>query len=365
MPKVLFPMSILLAFLLSATSAAAEVYSRAEAANQSVSPAADAYVVQLIHAGQQKSAGAMRRKIEILINDEGLTWPSRERALMQFAYQARALAPNDALIEVLTELEGYQHQVMVPHEEGRARFHVPMFNVKASARGTRNHWTFESARSAMKSALNGSEASLEAALSGSDETAMNGALQSLQDASLTELKRVVPAMSQWVDRGGAFTRAAGIVAQRLAHAELSARVLTAGEETSGLHLIRVIPQRFESAKAFDLLRLVENDSKLGSAAIVAMGRLIEGEGVRDHLLTHLGNEATGASAALALGRHRQPETRNTLASLASEPGLKGLHAALALKADGSFQARALLKDLNQAGMLSAEVNQEVSKWIAQ
>ena len=359
--------TLLLILLFTGLPAAqAEVYSRAEAMALAQNPAVDGYVAQLLSLSQSKASGTLSARVHELINDKSLSMPARERALHDFAFNARGFERSADLDAVLVDLEQYNSQVLVPHLAGHGRHNTPLFTVKTAAAGTRNHWTFQEARAATKAMLattTGSE--LAHHVMGLQGTSRKGALLALRQADVETLRTQRNDLAKALSADPSLAPVASVVAMRLQDASLAKAVIATGDADTSVLLVQSVPTLFEAQQAYSLLSDAVAIEGAASAAITAMGQLPRADQIDAFLLSQLGVDHTGASAALALSRHGDAGTRNALAQIATESGLRGLHAALALKLDGSAEARALLADLKTNPVASADVKKEVTKWVSQ
>lgn len=318
-------------------------------------------LLELAHTG---SSDALMVGLQEVRDSATLSAPARERVLYEFVVALRGGAPDATLREALEMLSQYTSEVQVPLEGARSPQTRPLYRIAAAARGTLATWDRADARHAMQQWLDAvvagrprqqAEALPWHELAAVLETAPINQLQAAREVLRFELSSKPEAAA-----------AVAVMARRLRDPELYRMVLRRGDQRSAIRLLQTTRQLFAPHQSYLLLRAAVQRAPLASAALMEIGKLIgEHPAARTLLIEMLSHPRLGGSAASALASADDAATLQALSGLlqrSTDPLLQA-RTALALRMNGSPQARAALIRFVRSSNASGELHRDVRTWL--
>ncbi len=264
---------------------------------------------------------------------DSLTPITADWVLATWAEQQRQMTPTPALRAAVSWLRSYQDQTRVAHSH-QADYGVPLYNVAAIARGTENHWQWESTRYWAQAAIAAKNTQFLTTLPGQPDAPTLSALSITFGAQHTPLS-MRQQLSELIEGNAAYARVA-----------LAAAIASQDEALFKQALLRAPALRVDSLATattdwplVTAVRLLEEwlPSTDATAASVALTSLAQVEGhpanSAEYLLKQLDDSRLGATAARLLAQRSETTwVVEASAKLAAEPGSHGANrAALALR----------------------------------
>ncbi|HKJ18243.1 MAG TPA: hypothetical protein VJ984_12895, partial [Xanthomonadales bacterium] len=268
-----------------------------------------------------------------VIRGGSLSQPVRDAVLFNFTI---GLADFDEIdTEIIDQLRTVEPMVWVSHEE-RADVGVPLFNIAGAAEGIYQLQARRSAVDMAKARLGESPRAWVEAFLGADSAQRKGFVDSLADASSTELEGVKnQSLQQLAAASEQLTPVAGKSALLLGDVEALQQVIQDG---SGADLARIIEAAGATLSSQDAFALLEHAVAHASAvnASLAISQLFKSvetmPEANELLFSKLGDAELGSTAALTLAGIDSMDIRARLQELAQEnEGLAPARARLALE----------------------------------
>ena len=280
--------------------------------------------------------------------------------------------PTPAARALVEETVRLQPQVYVRVDPDHGPHASPLYDPGATARFVLNKWTRTEARDAALAALLSGqrwpvERFAENEAPAERDAAKAGVVDAFEQVSAHTLANVRDALATALRRGDSVDELAAVTAERLRDAELYALVFAHADAPVALRAIDRASRTLSAAEQFDTLRAAAQRAELASAATLQLGKIAaEDARVRAHLYEQLGDPGVADSAAAALASLRDPAIAAEIGRrLKSEPREDiRRRLALALQLDGSPAARAELERFVAARSGSAQLQKDVSAWLA-
>jgi hypothetical protein len=257
--------------------------------------------------------------------------PAREWTVLQFTLQLAELPDVTVPAALLEQLENWPLQTFVPHEESGA-LAVPLFNIPAAARGVRHALNRRAGRERASLLEHDTGAWLEA-FRQSNQSARAGFLDALDHAPAARRRAIAAAAlgAAAADPDMAAVAARSVLALDTADAVLELLVRGSGDSLAAV--LRESALRFPADQRALLLlgAITHAPAEQASLAIAVLAPGLEGQAaVTASLLDLLADPELGASAALALSRHRDGAVATRLQEIAAAEGAAAGRAGMAL-----------------------------------
>ncbi|MGD9022049.1 MAG: hypothetical protein PVF46_09645 [Lysobacterales bacterium] len=154
MSKIVVIISLLCGAVLQAQAAApaSEYWQRDAALTAIGSVAIEQAAREVGDVATLANAASTLQRLQALETRADWPLPAREAALHRFTRSLASLPRDAVAVEVMQHLLAYRARAMVPHEEHIDAW-VPLFNIRAAARGVENAWAREAATSLAVSKL--------------------------------------------------------------------------------------------------------------------------------------------------------------------------------------------------------------------
>lgn len=350
------------------------LWDRQEAERQASSEAASQRLSGLLDYVTDATADEMLSALHELQADEQLTLPAQERLLWDFAIALRERSPTAAGRRALQWLSGYQSRIFVAHEESRGLMGIPLYRVAAAARGTLTVWEQRQALAEAQAALAGGQTRRALPASAGDAPANDGSAEGLlglrQALETAPMEQIIPVRERVLlemRASAELAPVAAVLARRLQDPALFLAVLESDDRLTATRLLPETRLTLSPSQAYAVLTRVASERPLTSMAMMEVGRLAPDlPAAREFLFAKLSDADQGVSAAASLAAMQDPDVVETLARLletATDEALLG-NALLALRLDGSRQARTVLSQFAKDANAPESLRQEVTKWLA-
>lgn len=283
---------------------------------------------ELARSGQKDE---LLERLRLIATQGDLPLPAREKILFQFAVGLGDLPVDSVSPTVLGFLLDYDSRTLLPHEDHQ-QYGVPLYNVRAAAAGAIRSWERRAAATeATKQLSQGTQAWLQAYLSGS-ETQRRGFEDALAALSPDQLRRLAGNAVSLLPGNPEITPIVAECAALLADADLFSELIQNGEGPSLANALRNASV-LDLDEQLTLLSQAVLEAPATNAAL-AMARLapelLHQRDAEDLLFALLGNADLGAAAALILSRSENPVILARLAETAKQTaGLSSTRARLA------------------------------------
>ena len=303
-------------------------------------PAGQAQLQDLFSLVRASDKTALGSRLDQVIRGGSLSQPVRDAVLFNFTI---GLADFDEIdTEIIDQLRTVEPMVWVSHEE-RAGVGVPLFNIAGAAEGIYQLQARRSAVDMSKARLGESPMGWVEAFLDADSAQRKGFVDSLAEASSTELEGVMNQSLQQLAAASELTPVAGKSALLLGDVEALQQVIQDG---SGADLARIIEAAGATLSRQDAFALLEHAVAHASAvnASLAISQLFKSvetmPEANELLFSKLGDAELGSTAALTLAGIDSMDIRARLQELAQEnEGLAPARARIALEM-GSTRAGA-------------------------
>jgi len=323
-----------------------------------------------------KTPGAIVELISRTLGDAQLGKAGREllldHALHQLAQQPPTAAAQ-ALVEGLQQRPVELYGVVDPDQSASG---VPIVDAGATARFVLRRWEQLAARDDALAALQAKAswplerfAGLSAASSrGPDANPQRtGILEAFDTLTPSQLQVHRDAIAAALQGGQRVDEIALRTAARLRDADLLEQVIGYAAPAIALDGIRQATQLHRDTVALEILGTAARRDEVASAALLQIGSIAaRNDSARRLLLVALDDPANSASAAAALASLHDPSVALQLGQQlsATSNDTTRRQRVLALKLDGSAEARAQLDRFLRAGKGSAQLQKEVRQWLA-
>ena len=301
-----------------------------EAANHAESRQALARLFDLSREGKSEE---IIKELETIEAMSEWPLPAREQVLHTFAVGLGDLPSWPGSEQVTDHLMGYDMQTLVPdeHHPGRG---VPLFNIRAAARGTAMEWRRHAAWvEAQKMFHNGGEAWIESYLTAGlpERRGFAEALESADENMLMEIGAASLAALDQEPELAVLAARAGLV---LGDSVLFGKAIANGDGDGIAPLLREASKSFdENERTSLLLHSVKNakPEQAGLAMAILAPKLLKYPDVAALMFATMEHRELGAAATLVLSGSKDPDIQLQLADLAKRnKGLASQRAALAL-----------------------------------
>lgn len=261
---------------------------------------------------------------------------------------------------VLLELTKVSTRVFRRHEETRADWFVPLVDVPGKAQFALRAWDTNAERRAWLADLTAGTNSAIRALSIATASSQPALLEAIAELAQARLDALSATMLLQPEAFASSVWAA--IAARSQDKRVFAATLLRCDDRDLLALLPAVGQ-LTASEAGGWLIQVSARPALTSAALLALAPLADQRSAAlQHLVLNLDGETHGASAATALGHRPQPDRLAFIEQLIADPAASSRRLtslALALRMDGSTQARVILVQLARDPRLPASVRAEL------
>lgn len=316
----------------------------------------------LVEAGD--ATGLARHMTEVKA-DSTLSDPARERLLHDGAMSAARLRPNDALESVVRQLASYESRTLIWTDEHGYRETRPLFDFTATSRHVRRVWAEERSRAEAALAIGAGDFGIVARYARATASERAGIAAAFREAPAARLSALQAILMDAFDRGEAVDDLAVIVAARTRDTALMETVVSAATPDATRRAIDTLLLPEWSGESSRLLEITAARDDVGSAAVLAMGRLaVNDPGVLDFLFAALGGPS-GTSAASALARIADADIVARLSAVlrTSDDNITRRHALLGLRLADSAAASAALTAFARDPAAPPQLVKEVPPWL--
>lgn len=322
MRKILIIAGLLCSAILQAQAAApgSEYWQRDAALTAASSVAVEQAAREVGDVTTLADAASTLHRLQELETRADWPLPAREAAVHRFTRSLARLPRDTVAAEVMQHLLTYQARTLVPHEEHPEAW-VPLFNIRAAARGVENAWTREAATSLAVSKLLADPVALVDLFAQTPGGAQrHGFLDAVEIAGITAvtvvqdevLQRlaVQPELSPLLATTATITRDFAAMRELLVHGR------GAGLAMAFEHFARKLGTR-DVAELFEFA-VLEAPAPNASLAIAAWWPRLRNDAYsREIMLGLLADAELGSSAALALSHQPDVPTIKALKDTAS------------------------------------------------
>lgn len=356
---------VCLAMSWAAGTSAQDLWEQDKALQSAMTGPVDLWRVRLEQALENGTDG-VTATLDELLREKALSDPARERVLYDFAAALRVVPESEAGLAALDWLLAYESQVLVPHPEAGIQYPVPLYRVSTAAQGSRNAWTYATARSQTLELIENKNLQAIDFTKSSDVVSRRGAVAAFRDASPAALEALRGDLLAGTKSSPELAPVTAIAAKRLSDTDLYGAVLASPDQEAALSILPGVVDSFPPETAFQLLIVGVNNESLASASLLQMARL-HGQvpGADELLFATLSDRKLGGSAAAALAGTRDPEVvRRVDALLAdSTDRIVQARAVLALQLEGSDLAMEALERFSQRPDVHPQLHREVNQWL--
>ena len=286
-------------------------------------------------------AGEVLEDVRAFALSTDLSSPVKELQLLRFTQGLADFPTSSVSPDLVNFLGSYKPQTLVAHEENNFSA-VPLFNIPAAARGLKNNQ--ERLAGQLRSAQlleTDSESWVQSYVSAS-QAMQRGFVDELQFASLDQLEQLGQSAINSLEKAPNLSRVIGAIALYSKDIAILEEVVC---HQTGAHLaplLREVSIRLPESERIQLLHTAVASAPAANAALtVALltPDLHNSTKVTATLFSLLDDGELGSSAALALGRHPDPEVSSRLHVLARQKGQSSRRAHMALEQGNSTKSR--------------------------
>ncbi|MEM9387308.1 MAG: hypothetical protein AAGA68_19775 [Pseudomonadota bacterium] len=245
-------------------------------------------------------------RMEQLLSDPQFDGVARDHLRLALVRAARKLqTPPTALEAYVSSLQTHEDEVLTVHQEGPLA--IPYFAIASAAEGTLSLWERRRTAKALVGAVALGElpdfrAYFREGAQDRLATAQRlGALDALASLPPAQLRTVSSALLRDLESVGALEAPLALIARKTADVSLFRKLLAVGRTHESLSLVGAVNNTLSPEEAFAALADAHRNPRLTSAALYALGHLIDrAPGVREYLLQALADQASGGSAAAVI-----------------------------------------------------------------
>jgi len=297
--------------------------------------------------------------------DPSLGDPARERLLHDAAMSAVRVQPDEALENFVRRLASYESRTLVWTDEHGFRETRPLFDFAATSRHVRRIWAEEQSRDQAAVAIDTGDFEIVTRYAQGTTAERAGMSAAFQEASGARLAVYQPVLLDTFGRGEPVDELAVIVAVRTGDDALMEAVMSAGTPDATRRAIDTVLLPKWTGRSSRLLEIAAAREDVGSAAVLALGRLanIDPDAV-DFLFDSLGGPS-GTSAAAALARIADSNIVARLSAMLHTSGdeITRRHVLLGLRLADSAAASEALADFARDPVAPSGLVAEVPSWL--
>ncbi len=356
----------IIAVLLAASAAAGpKTMSLGQAMKASADPRYESMARKADVLARDGDAAGLANHLATMKAEPGLADPARERLLHDGIMAAAGVQPDAALENQIRELGNYESQTLIWTDEHGYREVRPLYDFTATTRYVRRAWSEDAARSRAARSLAAGDLAVVATFARASDAEREGAVDAVREAPPGYLAIFQPALMSALDDGEPVGMFAAAVAARTRDVALMSKVLAEGAADAALLSIREIQSPAWGGESVPLLVIASARDDVGSAAVLALGRLAATEPDALNFLFRALGAASGPSAAAALARLGDDEViarlSNVLGSQTDEATRR--HALLGLRLSASQTAAKALADFAHDPEAPPRLVAEVPTWL--
>lgn len=318
------------------------------------------------------AADALVVSIRTVLADPAFDLIAREWLLEQGLAALRSLPATPAGRALALELSARAPRIYARVEPEHGGQAVPLYDPGAAARFALHEWARMDARTTAAQSLRlGTTTALQSLMTdaaGRTPAAVrDGTADAFAAADTAALLRQRPAIIAAIREGRDVDRVALATARRLRDAELYSLVVVYAEPAVALAAVRSVSQDLDAGTALAVLEKAADREPVGSAALLAIGRLADtAPGAQGALLARIADPVSGGSAAAALAGIEDPVLAMQLGARLQDTSDETTRRriALALKLNGGSAARQALARFVDGKQGSTEFGKEVAAWLA-
>ncbi len=316
-------------------------------------------------------ATELAARLEVIAHDATLTDVAQEWLLDRGLHRLAHIAPTPEARATVARLALRAPTVYARVDPDQGDRATPLYDAGATARFVLRTWNRSDARAIAEAELAaGNTRSVDrfaahAALH-AHSPVLAGIADAFRQAPASQLVAQRPAAAAALAAGQRVDTLALVLAERLADPELFDLVFDNGDEATALAAVPAAARVLDGQAALASLTRASLRKDIGSAALLAIGRLAANDAAaRQALFDALADPARAPSAASALARIPDPsvsaELGRRLAAAGEEAERRVL--VLALKLDAGPAARAELERFAKSGAGSDRLQQDVRAWL--
>ncbi|MEO0423207.1 MAG: hypothetical protein AAF184_12770 [Pseudomonadota bacterium] len=315
-------------------------------------------------------------QMEALLSDPQFDGVGRDHLRLALVRAARKLqTPPSALEAYVAKLQAHEDEVLTVHQEGPLA--IPYFAIANAAEGTLSLW--ERRRTAKALAGTFAQGEIpnfqayfgEGAEDRSATAQRLGAMDALAAMPSAQLRAVGASWLKRADRSTASEAPLALIARKTADVSLFRELLSVGRTHETLALVGAVSTTLSPEDAFTALADAHGNPRFSSAALYALGDLVDRTpGVRDYLLQALADPTSGGSAAAVIAASGDRLLLDQVAArLAQDEAQDDRHRArlaLTLRLAGTTAARQQLRAALAQGVITPpHLAEEVRAWLGE
>ena len=358
--------------LASLPAQAAHIVDPASARQAIENPLAAARDAEISALAARGRATELAARLELIAHDATLTDVAQEWLLDRGLHALVRIAPTSDARATVARLASRAPVVYTRVDPDQGDRATPLYDAGATARFVLRSWERNDARATAQAELSaGLTQAVDRyglhAVEDARDPVLEGIAEAFRNAQMPELAAQRPAVSNALAQGQPVDALALVLAERFADPALFDLLFDNAGEPTALAAIPAATRALDASSALAALTRASRRTDVGSAAVLEIGRLAQGDpAARSFLFDALADPAIGASAAAALGRISDPavsaEVGQRLSQARSEDERRLL--VLALRLDANPAARAELERFANSGAGSPKLQKKVRQWLA-
>ena len=254
-----------------------------------------------------------------IASNQGMPDPTRDYLLYKFTLGLGDLDAGAVGPKVIEWLSGYEPATWVAHDH-HPRMAVPLFNVRAAARGVNNGWERQKGERYASELLGDQPERFISEYLAASVAGKRGFIDAIDGIAPEQSAELGRSALQKLDSSPALMHVATRAAMKAGDFKMLQRAIALGEGPGLTRALREAAAEFTADETAELLKYTLQTESSGKASL-AMALL--GPGVLDQpavqslLFDALNSKSLGASAALVLGSSTNPVIQSRLQQVAS------------------------------------------------
>jgi hypothetical protein len=340
-----------------------------QAIENPVAAARDAELSALAAGGRATELAA---RLELIAHDATLTDVAQEWLLDRGLHALVRIAPTREARATVARLVSRVPVVYARVDPDHGNRATPLYDAGATARFVLRSWERNDARATAQAELAAGlpravDRYAQHAFEDDRDPVLEGIAEAFRNAPISQLAAQGPAVSGALAQGQRVDALALILAERFADPSLFGLIFDNAGEATALAAIPAATRALDASSALAALARASQRTDVGSAAVLEIGRLAQGDpAARSYLFDALAKPGIAPSAAAALGRISDPavsaEVGQRLSQARSEDERRLL--VLALRLDANPAAHVELERFAESGAGSPKLQKEVRQWLA-
>ena len=340
-----------------------------QAIENPVVAARDAELSALAAGGRATELAA---RLELIAHDATLTDVAQEWLLDRGLHALARIAPTRESRATVARLASRAPVVYARVDPDHGDRATPLYDAGTTARFVLRSWERNDARATAQAELAAGltqavDRYAQRAVEDDRDPVLEGIAEAFRDAPMSQLAVQRPAVSGALAQGQRVDTLALILAERFADPALFDLIFDNAGEPTALAAIPAATRALDASSALAALTRASRRTDVGSAAVLEIGRLAQGDpAAQSFLFDALAKPGIAPSAAAALGRISDSavsaEVGQRLSQARTEDERRLL--VLALRLDANPAARAELERFADSGAGSPRLQKEVRQWLA-